>query len=110
MTEREQLSFLIKITLIGLTLLCVCVCVCGNLPKGWQSVDVLICTHFITRQRANLQLGDTKTFLINHVYRDDETYVVVGAAAEVLGQQNLSLPCCHVVVHASYLALCLCNY
>ena len=37
------------------------------------------------RQRANI-LGERSTFLVNTVYKDEDTYVVVKAATEVLGK------------------------
>lgn len=37
------------------------------------------------RSHANVVLGETDAFQVNHVYKDDDTYAVVTAASEVLG-------------------------
>lgn len=42
--------------------------------------DLLIRTH------AKLFLGDQDSFHVNHIYKDDDTYSVVAAAAEILGK------------------------
>lgn len=42
------------------------------------------------RQRANI-LGERSTFLVNTVYKDEDTYVVVKAATEVLGLDAATL-------------------
>lgn len=42
------------------------------------------------RQRANVELGEKSSFLVNTVYNDEDTYILIGAAAEVLGKMNFS--------------------
>ena len=53
-------------------------------------------THTLTpshphRSHANVVLGETDAFQVNHVYKDDDTYAVVTAASEVLGECDLSV-------------------
>ena len=40
----------------------------------------------LSRHFANVLLGDTDSFQVNHVYKDANTYTVVSAASEVLGE------------------------
>ena len=35
-----------------------------------------------------MELGERSTFLVNTVYKDDDTYIVIGAASEVLGTEK----------------------
>ena len=44
-----------------------------------------ISLHF-PRAFANVYLGDTDSFQVNHVYKDVNTYTVVYVASEVLGE------------------------
>ena len=40
-----------------------------------------------SRTHAKLFLGDQDSFHVNHIYKDDDTYSVVTAATEVLGEE-----------------------
>ena len=40
------------------------------------------------RAHAKLILGEQDSFHVNHIYKDDDTYSVVGAAAEILGESQ----------------------
>ena len=44
-----------------------------------------------SRTFANVYLGDTDSFQVNHVYKDANTYTVVSAASEVLGECDFSV-------------------
>ena len=51
---------------------------------AFKGIFISLYTFF--RQRANVQLGENSTFLVNTVYKDGDTYVLIGAASEVLGK------------------------
>lgn len=40
----------------------------------------------IHRHYANVIIGETDSFQVNHVYKDEDTYTLVAAASEVLGK------------------------
>ena len=62
------------------------------------SLFFFLCPLPLSRTFANVHLGDTDSFQVNHVYRDANTYTVVSAASEVLGKLNLVCVCVCVCV------------
>lgn len=55
-----------------------------------HDIIVISYTVFPFRQRANVELGENSTFMQHTVYKDGDTYIVIGAACEVLGECLLS--------------------
>lgn len=49
------------------------------------STHIHACT-YTHRHYANVIIGETDSFQVNHVYKDEDTYTLVAAASEVLGK------------------------
>ncbi len=43
------------------------------------------CIFFFFSQRADVNLGERASFLVNTVYKDEDTFTLIKAATEVLG-------------------------
>ena len=59
----------------------VCMWECKLLSFEWCPLSPSLYRSF-----ANVLLGDTDSFQVNHVYKDGNTYTLVSAASEVLGE------------------------
>ena len=63
----------------GFTFLC--------LSMSIHIINTHSCMHIhIHRHYANVIIGETDSFQVNHVYKDEDTYTLVAAASEVLGK------------------------